>query len=73
MSYKKRDYLVTIEWYGNKRLKVREDELYKILLVRGCETLNEVNRKVYENCKLPRSEWTITKVERLSCNVDIID
>ncbi|WP_275372805.1 hypothetical protein [Clostridium tertium] len=73
MSYKKVDYLVSMEWYGNKILMSKQHELYKTLLVRNCATLNEVNKKIYENCKLKKSEWTITKVERLCYNLDIIE
>ena len=72
MSYRKSDYLVTIEWYGNQWFRPHE-QLVKKVLIKDCSTLNEVNRKIYENVKLQRSKWTITKVERLEATVEIVD
>lgn len=72
MSYRKSDYLVTIEWYGNQLFKTSEQAVKKVL-IRGCSTLNEVNQKLYESVKLKRSQWTITKIERLGTTVEIVE
>lgn len=72
MGYSVRDYLVTIEWTGNRYFE-KEDKIYKIYLVKGYATLNELNKKIYEQCKLRKSQWEITKIEKLKSNVETIE
>ncbi len=75
MGYRVRDYLVTIEYIGNEKTPfyLKEYKNYKILLIKGCATLNEVNEKIYTKHKMKKSEWVITKVERLKSNVEIVE
>lgn len=72
MGFSVRDYLVTVEWTGNRYFE-KEDKMYKIYLIKGCATLNELNKKIYEQCKLRKSQWEITKIEKLKSNVEIIE
>lgn len=72
MGHSVRDYLVTVEWVGNRYIGDIEKR-YEIFLVRGCATLNELNAKIYEKCRMQKSKWEITKIEKLKKNVTIVD
>lgn len=73
MSYKKADYLVELEWYGNDHVMYDEHKLYKTLLVRNCQTLHDVNVKIREQLDLKKSKWTIVNVKRLKNNIVILE
>lgn len=75
MGFERKDYIVYIEATKNDFMAdmLSDYRGYKTLIVKGCSTLNEVNKKIYENSDLKRSEWIITKVERLQGKVDVIE
>lgn len=67
-----RDYLVTIQWTGNEYVSSDLYKDYKIILVKGCSTLNEVNTKIYKELHLQKSKWEIIKIEKLKSIVEVI-